>query len=180
MRRNKTRAILVAGLVLCPVILLTSCTAPTPGALVKITKKRIPMDQRIAALCIGPPESSLSPHTLAEADVYANAQVISYRSKNPRKFSYPVGSTFVKKKYSGTRTGARQEKPDPIATIMVKKATTGKISDWDFHLLRLSNGKRITPPDRNSCVRCHQRYKSRNYISMESENALQEHLGLLE
>jgi len=64
---------------------------------------------------------------------------------------------------------------------MVKKANTGKISDWTFNFLRLRDGNLLnpkTPPGQHSCIKCHQRYEKRGYISRESEFALQEFLSI--
>ena len=145
--------------------------------LARINKKRIPMDMAVLTLCFLPPNSILGPHTFAEADIYVNPQVLDYRRKNPYGTAYPTGSVFVKKKYSMPRQGVRQEKPDSIATVMVKKANKGQVTDWEFSFLRLRDGQRINPPDRASCVECHRGYQKRGYLSEESENALQQYLG---
>ena len=182
MKLNKK--IMMCGLVLCPLIMLMACasihtgTVATDG-MVKITKKRIPMDAKVMALCFYRPEL-YSPHTMAEADIYANHIAIEYRKNNPKKFSYPVGSKFIKKKYSMLCSGVKQEKHDDIGTVMVKKSNTGKVTDWEFNFLRFSDGKllkRKTPVGQYSCIKCHQKYNSRGYISRESEFAMQEFLG---
>ena len=144
--------------------------------MVKITKERISMDASVMALCLYRPEL-WSPHTKAEADIYVNRTVIDYRRKNPGSFAYPIGSRFVKKKFS---KGKKQENPDEIGTVMVKKADTGKVTDWGFHFIRHRDGTFLepkTPAGRHSCSKCHRRYKSRGHISWESESALQAYLG---
>ena len=181
-----TNKIMMFGLVLFPIIMLMACASlhtgkVTTDAMVKITKKRIPMDAKVMALCFYHPEL-YSPHTMAEADIYANHTAIEYRKKNPKGFSYPVGSIFVKKKYSARLSGVKQEKPDDIGTVMAKKTNTGKVTDWEFNFLRLDDGKLLkpkTPLGQHSCIKCHQAYKSRGYISRESEFALQEFLSSL-
>ena len=175
--------IMMCGLALCLIMILIGCASLNTGAgkvsadgMVKITKKRIPMDAAVMVLCAYLPELH-SPHTMAEADVFANAKVIDYRRENPKEFVYPIGSMFIKKKYSKSK---KQEKPDEIGTVMVKKANTGKVSDWEFNFLRLNDGKLLkpkTPLGQYSCIECHQAYKSRGYISRESEFAIQEFLG---
>ena len=178
------RKIMMCGLVLCPLIMLMACasihtgTVATDG-MVKITKKRIPMDAKVMALCFYRPEL-YSPHTMAEADIYANHIAIEYRKKNINKFSYPVGSKFLKKKYSMPLSGIRQEKPDNIGTVMIKKSNTGKVTDWEFNFLRINDGKLLkpkTPLGQYSCIECHRAYKSRGCISRESEFAMQEFLS---
>ena len=134
------------------------------------------MDTAVMVLCAYRP-GLYSPHTMAEADVFTNAKVIDYRRENPKEFVYPIGSMFVKKKYSKSK---KQEKPDEIGTVMVKKANTGKVTDWEFNFLRLNDGKLLkpkTPAGQHSCIKCHQRYASRGYVSRESEFAMQEYLG---
>jgi|TARA_B110001454_G_C12662483_1_gene410100 hypothetical protein len=147
-----------------------------PDGMVKITNKRIPMDASVMALCFYRPEL-WSPHTMAEADIYVNRTVIDYRRKNPGSFAYPIGSRFVKKKFS---KGKIQENPDEIGTVMVKKADTGQVTDWKFSFIRHKDGTFLelrTPAGRLSCSKCHRRYKSRGYISWESESALKAYLG---
>ena len=139
--------------------------------LIKITKKRIPMDPRLLTLCVGP-GAVVGPHDAAEVDIYVNPVVAEYRRKNPTAFAYPIGSKFVKKKYP--RVGAKD--PD-IATVMLKTAETGKVTDWEFSMVRLKDGKRLTHSGSVSCADCHERYKSRGYISRESEEAMQQFLA---
>ena len=166
-------------------LILLGCASLNTGAgkvstdgMVKITKKRIPMDIAVMVLCAYRP-GLYSPHTMAEADVFANAKVIDYRRENPKEFVYPIGSMFIKKKYSKSK---KQEKPDEIGTVMVKKANTGKVTDWEFNFLRLNDGKLLkpkTPAGQHSCIKCHQRYASRGYVSRESEFAMQEFFSSL-
>ena len=73
----KDKKICVCGLVLCPIVLLVGCAGLHTGAgnvstggMVKITQERIPMDLKVMRLCTYRPEL-FSPHTRAEADVYA-------------------------------------------------------------------------------------------------------------
>ena len=146
----------------------------TQPPLVKITPKRIPMDKQLLKLCIGP-QAVRGPHVAAEVDIYVNETVVDYRRKNPGAFAYPIGSKFVKKKYP--KIGA--ESPD-IATAMIKTAETGKVTDWEFSMVRLSDMKQITPRGSVSCTDCHARYESRGYISRQSEHALKDYLVSLE
>ena len=132
------------------------------------------MDPRLLTLCVGP-GMVVGPHDAAEVDIYVNPVVVEYRKKNPQAFAYPVGSKFVKKKYP--KVGAKN--PD-IATVMVKTADTGKVSDWEFSMLRLPDGKALEHSGRVSCADCHERYKDRGYISRESEAAMREFLRDLE
>ena len=174
--------IMMCGLALCLIMILIGCASlhtgtVTTDGMVKITKKRIPMDISVMVLCISRPDL-YSPHTMAEADVFANAKVIDYRRDNPKEFVYPIGSMFIKKKYSKSKN---QEKPDEIGAVMVKKANTGKVTDWEFNFLRLNDGKLLKPKTsagQHSCIKCHQRYEKRGYISRESEFALQEFLSI--
>lgn len=138
--------------------------------LIKITKERLPMDPRAMTLCVGP-QAMLGPHVAPEVDIFVNPAVIEYRRENPDAFDYPVGSKFVKKKYPSA--GAKT--PD-IATIMVKKTNDGKVADWEFSMIRLSDGKALKPHGRVSCADCHQRYEERGFISAPSENAMQRFL----
>ena len=141
-----------------------------PENLVKVTKERIPMDERLRLLC-GSREMVAGPHVEAEVDVYVNAIVIDYRRENAERFEYPVGAVFVKKKYPSL--GA--EAPD-LATKMVKVRNEGKVSDWEFSMYRLPGGEVVQPAGKVSCASCHERYEERGFISRESEAALREFL----
>ena len=76
----------------CPLMLLVGCASLHTGAgkvstdgMVKITKKRIPMDAAVIFLCVSRPDL-YSPHTMAEADIYANHTAIEYRKKSKEIF----------------------------------------------------------------------------------------------
>ena len=80
---------------------------------------------------------------------------------------------FLKTKYSK----AHQKMPDEFATLMIKKANAGNITDWEFSIMNVHDGKRITPTNIRGCMNCHENFSSRGYISRESETALKTHLG---
>ena len=89
-----TNKIMMFGLVLSPIIMLMACASlhtgnVTTDGMVKITKMRIPMDAKVMALCFYHPEL-YSPHTMAEADIYANHIAIEYRKNNPKKSPIPL------------------------------------------------------------------------------------------
>lgn len=138
--------------------------------LVKITKKRIPMDERLLSLCVGP-EAVVGPHAVAEVDIYVNQVVLDYRKANPEKFVYPIGSIFVKEKYPEVDS----RRPD-IATKMEKIRNDGAVGDWDFSIYSLPEKKPIEPTGRVSCASCHERYGERGFISSQSETAIKDFL----
>jgi len=140
--------------------------------LVKISKKRIPMDKRLLTLCVGP-GAVVGPHAVAEVDIYTNEITLNYRKENPGKHDYPVGSIFVKKKYPGLGV----ENPD-IATVMVRKDNKGKVSDWEFSMESLPDQKPIRPKGRISCADCHEKYEDTGFVSSVSEKVFQEYLKL--
>src|SRR5689334_4126724 len=75
-------------------------SAVDPDQLFQITPHRIPMKQALQTLCIAPPTHD-SPHELsAEILVYANGIAVEYRRQYPHEFNYPIGSKFVKEKFS--------------------------------------------------------------------------------
>ena len=138
--------------------------------LIKITKERIPMDERLLSLCVGP-EAVVGPHAVAEVDIYVNRAVLEYREANPEQFHYPVGSVFVKEKYPTVAS----KSPD-VATRMQKVRSEGAVSDWEFSIYRLPEMTPIDHQGRESCASCHERYEERGFISRESEEALREFL----
>src|SRR4051794_8481735 len=75
-------------------------TPPAAVDLVQITPQRIPMKQALWTYCIAPPTRD-SPHAdAAEILVYANPIAVEYRRQHPSEFNYPIGSKFVKEKFS--------------------------------------------------------------------------------
>jgi hypothetical protein len=158
------KSIIIAGLLVS--LSLAAPLIQEKSDLVKITDKRIPMDERLRRLCIGP-EAVVGPHSSAEVDIYVNSIAIKYRRENPTKFSYPVGSKFVKEKYS--KIG---DKDPDVATIMLKKQNSGTITDWEFSMESLPSHKPITPKGRVSCASCHEHYEERGFISKKSEDEL--------
>ena len=150
-------------------LMLVSCESDRD--LIKITRQRMAMDERLLELCVGP-EAVVGPHAVPEVDIYVNQAVLDYRKENPKNYDYPVGSRFVKKKYPDV--GVKE--PD-IATIMVKTGMEGEVSDWEFSIIALPGGEALKHTGRISCAKCHERYEERGFVSRDSEKALAEFLG---
>lgn len=148
--------------------------APTAGeTLVQITPKRFPMRQSIMTDCIAP-QFHHGPHAdAAEILIYANPVAVEYRRQHPTEFNYPIGSKFVKEKYSNP--AAKQ--PD-IATIMERRNDKGDVSDWRFAIVSLPDKIELPQTGRVTCAGCHQGYKDTGYVSNDSENALRQYLKI--
>jgi hypothetical protein len=146
---------------------------PNPDALVRITPRRIPLAASVATLCIVPVTPNYGPHLAAEVHIYANQRVIDYRRDHPQEFDYPIGSKFIKEKFSH----AGDENPD-AATIMERTRSTGDVTDWAFSIVALPDKAPIKASGEVTCAQCHQEYKDTGYISTDSEAALKTHLGI--
>jgi hypothetical protein len=143
-----------------------------PNGLVSITPQRIAISRRDLTLCFIPPPAG--PHDFsAEIHIYANKAVLDYRRAHPNKYDYPIGSKFVKEKYS--QAGDRN--PD-AATIMERRASTGDVSDWNFSIVSLPDKTPVKATGRVTCVECHEGYKDTGYVSHESEAALRNFLAI--
>lgn len=169
--KNMKTTVICLSLILGIGTILFAVQETRPDGLIKITKKRIPMDERLLSLCVGRSKDVVGPHAVAEVNIYINQKVQDYRSAHPQAFNYPVGSVFVKEKYSSVEA----KSPD-IATKMEKVRSEGKISDWEFSMYSLPDKKPIKPTGRTLCASCHERYEERGYISEEAETAMQEFL----
>ena len=147
--------------------------AARSDGMVRITPNRIPLAASVARLCIAP-SLVYGPHLDAgEVHIYANQLALDYRRAHPNEFEYPIGSKFVKEKYSSPG----DENPD-VATLMERRSAKGDVSDWDFSIISLPAGTPLQSNGRVSCVSCHERYKDTGYVSSDSEKALRKHLGI--
>jgi hypothetical protein len=140
--------------------------------LVCITPQRVPVEFQRMTLCIAPPPD-IGPHDVPEILVYANQIALEFRRKHPNNFDYPIGSRFVKHKFASRW----QEAPD-AATVMVRTASRGDVTDWEFSSLSLPDEKKLGTVNDRSCIECHQAFAERGFISHDTEGALRRHLQL--
>jgi hypothetical protein len=138
--------------------------------LIPISPERVPIPPIQLTFCIAQVNG---PHQVPEILLYANSIAIEYRRQNPSRFDYPIGSKFVKEKFSATD----QANPD-AATVMVRTKTSGEISDWEFTSVSLPARTPLGPVNDQSCIFCHQSFADRGFISQESEEALRRYLKL--
>jgi hypothetical protein len=134
--------------------------------LVRITPQRIVVSPRSSTLCFRPPPAGPHDNT-AEIHIFANQTALDYRCEHPNEYDYPIGSKFVKEKYSQ----AGDASPD-AATIMERRSAKGDVSDWDFSIVALPEKTPLKSDGEVSCASCHEGYKDTGYISYESESAL--------
>jgi len=149
---------------------------PAPAAeerFLQITPRRVPMKQALMTLCMAAAPTN-SPHAdVAEILVYANPVAIEYRRQHPTEFNYPIGSKFVKEKFSQPV----DKRPD-MATIMERHGDKGDVSDWRFAIVSLPDKIELPQTGRVSCAGCHEAYKDTGYVSNDSENALKRYLKI--
>jgi hypothetical protein len=138
--------------------------------LIQISPTRIPIPQPQTTYCFA---DINGPHQVQEVLLYANSIAVDYRRQNPSKFDYPVGSKFVKEKFSAP------DQPNPdVATVMIRTKTIGEISDWEFTSLSLPARTPVGPANDPSCIGCHQGFADRGFVSRETEEALERYLKL--
>jgi hypothetical protein len=137
---------------------------------VKITKSRIPMEQKLMVACAPTVDFRKEESHPGAVDVYSNSIAIEYRRNHPQNHDYPIGSMFLKTKYSQQH----QQIPDDLGTLMIKKANTGSISDWEFNIMNVKTGQRQFPDPQHqrNCINCHEGFSGRGYISNETENSI--------
>jgi hypothetical protein len=136
---STTKLIAVVACMAVAVIVALKVTSNRPKAgspfdsedLIRITPQRVVMSPRLSTLCIKRPPAGLHAEP-AEILVFANETAINYRRSHPHQHDYPIGSKFVKEKYSQSGDAS----PD-AATVMERRTAKGDISDWEFSIVAL-------------------------------------------
>ena len=136
---------------------------PAQKDLVRITEQKIPMDPKLAQLCIGP-DHVVGPHSSPTVHLYVNQALIDYRKLHPDAVRYPVGSVFFKEKFDG-------EDKATLATIMTRIADNNRADDWRYEMIELPS-RAPAKIDAVSCRDCHERYEKQGFISGTTSKAL--------
>jgi hypothetical protein len=131
------------------------------------------MAARIATLCYRPP-GGFGPHgDVASVHIYANLMAVEYRRAHPNEHDYPIGSKFVKEKYSSEG----DENPQ-VATTMERCFDKGDVSDWRFAIVSLPDKIELPMTGQPNCADCHQAYNRTGYISDQTEFVLKKYLKI--
>jgi hypothetical protein len=139
--------------------------------LICITSQRIPVAIQKMVFCRPAPD--FGPHEVPEILIYTNQLVLDHRRNYLDNVDIPIGSTFVKTKF------ASPDATEPnLATMMVRRAASGRISDWEFSSFSLPDKKPLGPTNDASCIGCHEGYADHGFISWETAGALRRHLKL--
>lgn len=146
--------------------------------LTQITNARILMERPLSALCrsLTPKEQREqkreTPHADSWAHLYANQVALDYRRQNPNGHDYPVGSVFLKEKFSSEKDGSPK-----LATVMTKQSARGKVSDWEFSTIELPAGTRTVATAGGKCAACHSDEKATGYVSRITNRVLLEYVA---
>lgn len=127
-------------------------------SLTRVTEAQIDVEVSVATFCRDPKEIH-GPHIRPGIHIFVSPGVVEAQSRNGSSH-YPVGSMLVKEKYS--RKG--DVKPSLI-TVMEKVADKGRIEDWRFYMVRLSDRSFVRDEGKVSCVDCHSHYVKTDYVS---------------
>jgi uncharacterized membrane protein len=73
---------------------------------------------------------------------------------------YPVGALLVKEKFE-----KRDDATPAIITVMEKVADAGKVSDWQFYMIRLADRSIVREGFEVSCTDCHSCYPKNDFVS---------------
>ncbi len=132
--------------------------------LIRVTEQKIDMLESVSALCADP--SSMSgPHLKPGIHIYANELAVKKAREGQARF--PIGALIVKEKFAQKKDAT----PD-IITVMEKFADTGKIANWHFAMIRLSDHAIVQVEPARSCTRCHSRYDRSDFVSETTDQLL--------
>jgi hypothetical protein len=132
-------------------------------SLVRITKQRIDVPKETTMMCVDP-RRVYGPHYKPGIHVYANYAALKAHEGGGESVRYPVGSLFVKEKFDE----AGEAKPSVI-TVMEKLTDEGRVEDWKFTMIRMSDRAVVTEGFKVSCIDCHSNYRRSDYVSMQTQ-----------
>ena len=157
-------------------VVLTSAFAADDAALVarylkyrsmpRVTQEQLAMAEAAKTLCIAP-GSVRGPHEQPGVHLYASADAIAAKKKAPFG-PYPVGAVIVKEKFE-TKGGTEPS----LITVMEKVGATGKVEDWKFSMIRLSDRTITRDGFAMSCAQCHGWYKLSDYVTPTTDTLVQ-------
>lgn len=143
---------------------LVAATYTNREAMTRITKTPVPMNPRVARLCIGPERLSRhDPHSAYSAHVSVSApQADAFRQGTN---SFPVGTMIVKEKLHGLDGGPSAD----LFTGMLKREagynSTG--GDWEWFVVAGPAGLRqvVARGQLTSCLDCHEKHRATGFIT---------------
>lgn len=143
---------------------LVAATYTNRGAMTRITQASVPMNPRVAMLCIGPEQLSRhDPHSAYSAHVSVSApQADAFRQGTN---SFPVGTMIVKEKLRGLEGGPSAD----LFTGMLKREPGYNSSggDWEWFVVAGSAGLRqvVARGQLTSCLDCHEQHRATGFIT---------------
>lgn len=128
----------------------------------RVTDQQIDVEASVRMLCIDP-KTIYGPHLKPGLHLYANPKALDAKTRQPSA-AYPVGSLIVKEKFE-TKGGTTPS----IITVMEKVANKGRVDDWQFYMVRLSDRSFVKDEGKTSCTDCHSRYTKTDFISPQTD-----------
>lgn len=143
---------------------LVAATYTNRGLMTRITQTPVPMDPRVARLCMGPegrphqdPHSAYSVHVSVSA-----AQADAFRQGTN---SFPAGTMIVKEKLHGLGGGPSAD----LFTGMLKREPGYNASggDWEWFVVAGSAGllQVVARGQLTSCLDCHEKHRATGFIT---------------
>ena len=143
---------------------LVAATYPDRGRMSRITASPVPMNPRVAMMCMGPEGlAHQDPHAAYSANVYVSAtQADSFRH---RINVFPAGTIIVKEKLRGLDGGPSAE----LFTGMLKREPGYHPAggDWEWFVVAGPAGLRqvVARGQPTSCLDCHEKHRATGFIT---------------
>lgn len=145
-----------------------AATKPKPDAGVKhykswlsVTKSPLKMDPKLAALCA--PVTALGGGVNGHGAAYFRVFVNRHGTNAMLKGGiFPVGSTIVKEKLTGSPTNLKVE----LLTVMTKQHAgyDQAAGDWEFYVTDEDGVRMPAPAGLANCVSCHRDVRAPDYV----------------
>lgn len=135
----------------------------------RLTARKIDISESVRTMCLDP-RLLHGPHLRPGIHLYASPSALETRraagaAAAPR---YPVGTLFVKEKFDSHDDAAAPT----LLTVMEKTATRGRVDDWRFTMIRLSDRTIVRESAGMTCAQCHSRYPDTDFVSGVADELL--------
>lgn len=143
---------------------LVAATYTNRGLMTRITQTPVPMDPRVARLCMGPEgRPHQDPHSAHSAHISVSApQADAFRQGTN---SFPAGTMIVKEKLHGLGGGPSAD----LFTGMLKREAGYNSSggDWEWFVVAGPAGLRqvVARGQLTSCLDCHEKHRATGFIT---------------
>lgn len=137
-------------------------------SLTRVTPAQIDVEASTVTLCIDPRDFH-GPHIKPGIHLYVSPGVLEARSRTGTA-RYPLGSMLVKEKFN-----LKGDAKPSVITVMEKVADRGRVEDWRFYMVRLSDRSFVPDQGKVSCVNCHSRFDKTDYVSPVTDSLVKDY-----